>query len=400
MISLSRVLGVALVLSCTASPSWAEPLDLLGVPVQGAPPPVKYQGPDIEAASRATGVKNDSLQGKSFNTFWGDLHNRYAVFVERLPPKKTWEQLGREYGRTVNATLSSPAFYEVMIGMVKNLDDGHTGIAAEDIKRNDDATRTPYPFEKELDNIEPTLKQHYLKDKELKTFANEHINYGRIDDVGYIVVDSMEGLASPTSEAADTALSQKVMKHIIQALRDVKGIVVDVRNNDGGWDLVSLEIASWFKGPRALAWTKKRRNGVGFAPPVEQFVEDSDAHTDAFTGPVVLLQSGASFSAAETIGMAFRTRKNATFVGEPTQGHYSDTYGFGSERPTGDPGDGKLPNGWTYYFSGELFVSGDGKITEAIGIPVNHLVAFDPKARATGRDVMLDTALKVLRGSQ
>ena len=42
-------------------------------------------------------------------------------------------------------------------------------------------------------------------------------------------------------------------------------------------------------------------------------------------------------------------------------------------------------------------VAADGQLYEVKGIPVDRAVAFDVGALATGRDVMLDRALAVLR---
>jgi carboxyl-terminal processing protease len=408
-----RPAGSALLLCLLVSAIGAQPIQLLQIPdgnsqaSSGNRPSAGYSPPDLEAAYKVTGVKNDSVMGCTFNTFWADLDNRYAVFAERLPTGKTWAQLGQRYGKRVNGKMSSTQLFDALIGMVRELDDGHTSLKAKDLDRDEDAAAAPYKYEDELDGIESNVKARYVEEKRLTSLARGKIKYGRIagpvgkgQDVGYVLISSMEGLSPGGTEDADTAVTRQAMRTILGEFGDVLGVVLDVRNNGGGFDDVSKEIAGWFKGPHALAWKKQHREGRGFSTPEKEYVVDSSKNKGAFVGPTVLLQSGASFSAAETLGLALRTREQVTFVGEPTGGHYSDTYGFESEAPSGAPGDGQLPNGWTYQFSGEIYVSADGKIREAIGIPVKHPVRFDPKALARGQDVMLDRALAVLRGAK
>ena len=101
-------------------------------------------------------------------------------------------------------------------------------------------------------------------------------------------------------------------------------------------------------------------------------------------GPVVLLLSGWTFSAAETFALSMRVRSNVTLLGEQTSGHFSDL-----ERAS-------LPNGWRYTYSAERYLAADGKIYEAQGVPPGILIAFDPAAFSGGRDVMLEAALALL----
>ncbi len=144
----------------------------------------------------------------------------------------------------------------------------------------------------------------------------------------------------------------------------------------------SLEIASWFTGPRQLAWSEQVRNGPShddFATPTETFLEAGKP--DAFAGPIVVLTSGGTYSAAETFAMAIGERTQTTLLGEVTSGHLSDMI------------DATLPNGWEVTFSGERYIAANGDLYENVGVNVDVNVSLDLAALAGGTDNMLVAAI-------
>ena len=172
------------------------------------------------------------------------------------------------------------------------------------------------------------------------------------------------------------------MNRVVADLAGVQGIVIDIRANGGGWDSVALEVARFFSGPRTLAWSEARRNGPGhgdFGPFEDTYVEAG--LPNAFDGPVVVLTSGYTFSAAETFALAMRVRSNVTLLGEPTSGHFSDLE------------SAQLPNGWPYTYSSERYRAADGNVYEGQGVPVDVAVEFDSAAFQLGVDNMFEAAV-------
>jgi C-terminal processing protease CtpA/Prc len=164
------------------------------------------------------------------------------------------------------------------------------------------------------------------------------------------------------------------MKSIVANLGEKAGWVVDVRANEGGWDLVSLEYASTFASERRLVWSKRERAGSEH----DEFTEWEDHYVkksreNAYDGPVVVLTSGGTFSAGETFVLAMRELDNVTILGEVTSGHHSDLH------------DTKLPNGWALDFSGEQYRAADGEVYEAVGIPPDVVSMLDVDALMAGR---------------
>lgn len=328
---------------------------------------------------------DDSEADTAFQALWADFDSRYAVFAERLDDGR-WSELLDEGCASVDAHTTDDALFDAMLDLVRNLDDGHVNLIAADLGRAEDAWVSAYPHYRELYGLELGVERHYL-DAPLSWDAEDWFAWGRRGDIGYVSITSFDGLSRSGSEGADREAAAAAMEAVLDDLGDTSGMIVDVRANEGGWDAVSLEVATWFAGSRTLAWTKQRRDGPAhddFTPWMEVFVEEGGS--EAYTGPVVLLTSGGTFSAAETFAMAMRVRDDVTLLGEPTSGHLSDLY------------DGKLENGWRYTLSGERYQAADGAIYEGIGIPVDVHVDLHVDDLADGRDAMMDAALERLGG--
>ena len=160
-------------------------------------------------------------------------------------------------------------------------------------------------------------------------------------------------------------------------------MILDLRFNEGGWDGVSLALASRFADQKRLAYTKRARKGNDFTAPRSFHVEPAGAQH--FSGKVILLTSRFTVSAAEVFVLAMRTLPNVTLAGETTAGALSDML----ER--------HLPNGWTVSLSNEVYTAADGKVYEHLGLSPEIKVPLDPQALAKGQDKEMETLLLMIR---
>ena len=159
-------------------------------------------------------------------------------------------------------------------------------------------------------------------------------------------------LARPQSD--DTSLLDTVLDQAITAFKGARAVIVDVTNNHGGYDDVARHIAGRFADRRRLAYTK-----VGYGA---QGVEPQPFHVEPskrvrYLGPVYLLTSDVTLSAAETFALYMRALPNVVHVGETTRGAFSDVI----EKP--------LPNGWKLNISAEIHLDPHGRSYEARGLP-------------------------------
>jgi carboxyl-terminal processing protease len=330
-----------------------------------------------------TGCEGTTEAHASFNAFWSGFDETYALFDIRLPDA-SWGDLGRATCATIGPDTAGDALFDLLLGMARNLDDGHVQLDAPELGRDEDALVSVYPYETEVAQLEGNVEASYL-DGALTYAAEDEFAWGTIGTIGYVSITSLDELSASGDEDDDRQAASEAMAAAMADLAGTTGMVIDVRANGGGWDSVALDIAALFAGDSALAWSKQRRNG----PEHDDFSEWEDVYVaasagNAYMGDVVLLTSGSTFSAAETFALAMRVRDRVTILGERTSGHFSDLY------------EGVLPNGWIYQLSGERYRAADMMIYETLGVPVDVAVPFDVQALATGQDVMLEAALAQL----
>jgi len=121
--------------------------------------------------------------------------------------------------------------------------------------------------------------------------------------VGYLRIKSFE---EPTG---------KLVKSSIDKLggADLKGLVVDLRDNPGGAVQAAVEVASLFLQPDQVIFTIRGRN--------EQKQEARvPALAHPYTFPVAVLMNGMSASASEIFAGAMQDHDRATILGEPSYG--------------------------------------------------------------------------------
>ena len=181
---------------------------------------------------------------------------------------------------------------------------------------------------------------------------------------------------------------------IYPQLKTAKALILDVRQNGGGnsqygWDIVSkltnkdFPMGQWQTRsyrPAFRAWGNKQE---WFTDKNIYSITRKDT-TDYYHGPVAVLTSGKTNSAAEDFLSAFRQAKRGILVGEPSSGS------------TGQPLFVQLPGGGLLAVCSKRDALYDG--TEWVGkgfepdVPVHPTVA----AFRQGKDVVLEKAVDVL----
>ena len=183
--------------------------------------------------------------------------------------------------------------------------------------------------------------------------ANDRLIWGRVGDIGYLNLLSMEGL-SDGGAREDRAVLDAALDEALAAFRGARAVIVDVSYNLGGYDGVSRLAAARFADARRLAYTKVAR-GAQNVEPQPFHVEPS--RRVSYLGPVYLLTSDVTVSAGETFTLSMRALPNVVHVGGTTRGALSDQF----EKP--------LPNGWSLAVAAEIYRDPDGHWYEVWGIP-------------------------------
>src|SRR5258708_37461873 len=121
--------------------------------------------------------------------------------------------------------------------------------------------------------------------------------------IGYLRIKSFEGPTGP------------LVKDLLEKLggANLKGLVLDLRENPGGAVEAAAQIASLFLAPKQLIFTIRGRNQE------EEQVRVPDA-AEPYTFPLAVLGDGRTASAAELLTRALQDHDRATIIGEPTYG--------------------------------------------------------------------------------
>jgi carboxyl-terminal processing protease len=133
-------------------------------------------------------------------------------------------------------------------------------------------------------------------------------------------------------------------------------LLLDVRDNGGGHS--GVELAGHFATERVLTSYKALRQPGGY----EQFTAPQPVYVTPaagprFAGPVVLLTSDQTASAAEDLTIALTTLPQVTQVGTATKGMLSDMYSV------------HLPNGLDITLSHQRYTTPAGQPLEDLGVP-------------------------------
>ena len=156
-----------------------------------------------------------------------------------------------------------------------------------------------------------------------------------------------------------------------------RGLILDLRNNPGGYLDVATHLAGWFV---------KRGDVVV----IEKFIEDENRlfanGTQAFYHlPTVVLVNGGTASASEILAGALRDNRGIELVGE-------QTFGKGSVQEVLNMKDGSVVK-----VSIAEWLTPKGTKIEKEGLTPDHEVPFTEEDFNEGRDPQLEKAVKVLR---
>ncbi len=167
-----------------------------------------------------------------------------------------------------------------------------------------------------------------------------------------------------------------------QALREFKaknvsGIVLDLRNNPGGYLQGAQEVVSMLV-PHGVVVSEKQKDGQK----QDLFTVADPILTDT---PLVVLVNGGSASAAEIVSGAIQDKSRGKLVGEKT-------FGKGSVQNVKD-----LPGGSSLKITIAEWLTPAGRMINKQGIAPDLEVKLTPDDEKNNRDPQLDKALELLK---
>jgi hypothetical protein len=219
----------------------------------------------------------------------------------------------------------------------------------------------------------------------MSSAARDKIHWGSLGDgVAYLGVLQMTNYANEEATPdEDLAVLASVLDDALSDLSGTDAMVIDIRMNTGGYDHVALDLASRFADRPRIAFTKKTRWDDGYTAKQASLLDPPAALR--FSGPVVILTSALTASAAENFLLAMKALPHVTAIGETTVGVHSDVF------------PRRLPNGWRFSLSNEVYQAADGTLFEGRGIePDREVPALRTVDRTAGLDIGIEAALEQL----
>jgi tricorn protease len=249
---------------------------------------------------------------------------------------------------TLDAKLAGLTDREIIVGFTRTLSDG----SARDLT----ALLTPVSY--------TALSELFYKNWRLDMVK-------KVDEwsngmVGYIHIQSM---GQPSLEVFE--------RDLYAAAHGKKGLIIDVRNNGGGWTTDRLLASIMY--PRhayTIARGQSEDEQDGY-PQDRLFIQRYD-------GPVNMLCNEKSFSNAEIISHAFKTLKRGTLVGQQTAGGVISTGGT------------RLIDGTTVRIPYRGWFLPDGTNMENNGAMPDIVVPQTPEDESNNHDAQLRAAVEDL----
>jgi carboxyl-terminal processing protease len=344
-----------------------------------------------------------------YELFQRTFAEHYAFFELR---EVNWEAQVAAAEVTLSTEMEIEAFFGALRQSVAPLGDGHIFIqAGEDLAFNanrrldivsklaeealsQDGAPTADVEEYvagyvagEFAALDAALSSYFVPESVHGTLEDP-IAWGTIEDGGarngYLRISSFSDIAEG-SVSDNVAALHDAVDAAFGDWGDIDGVIVDVRVNHGGWDVLGRALASHFVNEETHVYSKRVRVGGvwGDALPISV----TPAEGARYTGPVVVLTSSTTISAAETFAMAMGRFDHVTIVGEPTAGILSDSL------------PKFLPSGIYFSLSNEEYSTPDDEVFELVGVPPEVAVdVFSLSDRDAGVDGSIVAALTVLRG--
>ncbi|GAA4635802.1 S41 family peptidase [Actinoallomurus vinaceus] len=324
----------------------------------------------------------------TFDVFWQTFAENYPFFAAK---GIDWDAVRRRYRPQVTAGTSDDRLLSILDAMIAPLHDLHTGIIAGGKRLYHVRPGTIMP----LPDYDAKIKAFIAKrDTPLQDFAEGRISYADLPGrLGYLRISGFGGYTDADTYASNAAELDRALDAVLTPARTtgagkLRGLIIDLRVNGGGSDVLGLRIASRLTGRAYTAYAKRVRNDpkdpAGFTRP--QPIRVNPAHAPLYRGPVAILTGGSTVSAGETFTQALMDRlPRPVRIGENTQGVFSDIL------------DRRLPNGWAFGLPDEEFLTRTGRTFDGPGIPPDvRTPVFTDEELAKGRDSAFDRAVALL----
>lgn len=316
-------------------------------------------------------VETNDAQG-NFDALWKIIDTRYCYLDYK---NINWDSIYTVYHAKLSGIKTRYDLFDLLGDMLAELKDGHVNLySGFDVSRYW-KWYTDYPSNFDMDLIK---SDRYLGEN-YRIAGSLYYNKIAGGKVGYVYYSSF-----------NNSFNDSNISYIFDLFKDCQGLIIDVRDNGGGYVTYAETLASYFFKEKTLTGYITYKTGSGhsdFSDPVATYVEPSNILH--WYRPVVILTNRLSYSATNDFVNIMSYAPYATIVGDKTGGG------------GGLPFSSELPNGWMVRFSTSPMLNAEKEDIEGgIEPHPDNRVDLDSADEVNGYDTIIETAISKITGTK
>ncbi len=315
-----------------------------------------------------TPVPNRSLE--DFEAAWSFIDSLYPMFQEK---GIDWDSVYTAY-RPRAEEARGDDIHQILHDLVETLRDGHAYYSTRG--GGPVFAYVSHRYRRDKPTFSPYLVRRYVPGG-LSLAGNRTVEYGMLEEnLGYLRLSTFD---------PDRMLDD--FPSVMHALAGTAGLVLDIRNNNGGELANVAGVVRWFIDS-PMRWPDAfTRRGVweDYEPPIQPV-----SPITRYGQSVVLLANGASQSAADMMAALMRHLPEVTLVGDTTTG-------IACQDHEDIEGDLRLPGGLHIHIPTGCMRGYDGVPVEWFGVPPDFRVTQTEADLRARRDLQLEAAMALLR---
>ena len=302
----------------------------------------------------------------NFEALWKIIDTKYCYLDYK---NINWDSIHDVYKNKIDSTLSYDQLFDSLGNMLSELKDGHVNLYSSFDISSYKKWYTDYPanFSSALIYGDRYLGSNYsiAGGMRYKRIAN--------DSIGYLYYGDFSNRFSDTN-----------ILYILNYFKNCKGLIIDVRNNGGGYLDLSEQLASYFFERDTVTGYMQHKTGNGHSSFSSPTKITTPSHKNIkWLRPVIVLTNRLSYSATNSFVSRMKIAPNALIIGDRTGGG------------GGLPISSELPNGWMVRFSSSPMFDSDMQHIEW-GIPPDLKIDINVIDEENGIDTIIEKAIKIL----